>query len=143
MALFRKKEKDSDVIPAVTAETVSVKDTVVREKDTKVVSAKKTISPALVPDRDFASIIMKPRITEKAAISIDKNVYVFEIRRDATKRAVHDAIKALYSVTPVKVNIVNMQPRHYVSKMRGRNMTEHGLKKAYVYLKKGDRIDLV
>jgi len=143
MALFRKKEKDSDVIPAVSTKTATAKDKVVRAKDTKVVSVKKMISPVLVPDRDLASVIVKPRITEKAAISIDKNVYVFEIRSDATKRVVRDAIKALYSVTPVKVNIVNMKPRHYVSKMRGRSMTEHGLKKAYVYLKKGDRIDLV
>jgi ribosomal protein L23 len=45
-------------------------------------------------------------------------------------------------VTPVKVNIVNKKPRHYTSRMRGKDMMEKGMKKAYVYLKEGDRIDL-
>jgi large subunit ribosomal protein L23 len=88
-------------------------------------------------------IIVKPRITEKAALLSDKHVYVFEVRKGATKFEVRDAVKALYNVTPVKVHIVNKQPRHYMSRMRGRDVMEHGLRKAYVYLKKEDRIELV
>lgn len=90
-----------------------------------------------------ASAIVKPRITEKSAVLSEKNVYTFEIKKGATKFEVRDAIKALYKVTPVKVNIVHKQPRHSMSRSRGRNVIEHGLHKAYVYLKKGDRIELV
>lgn len=90
-----------------------------------------------------ASTIIKPRITEKAMLLTDKNVYTFEVRKGATKFEVRDAVKALYNVTPVKVNIVIKAPRHYMSRARGRKAMEHGSRKAYVYLKKGDRIELV
>jgi len=89
------------------------------------------------------SVIVKPRITEKAALLTDKNVYTFEIKKGANKFDVRDAIKALYNVTPVRIRIVNKAPRHFMSPSRGRDMMEHGLRKAYVYLKKGDRIELV
>jgi len=89
------------------------------------------------------SVLKKPRITEKAALLTDKNVYTFEVRKGATKYEIRDAVKALYNVTPIKVHIVNKQPRHFMSRSRGRDMVEHGMRKAYVYLKKGDRIELV
>lgn len=107
------------------------------------VVAPKVVKPARVNTQSVTSVIIKPRITEKAALLSDKNVYTFEIRKGATKFEVRDAIKALYNVTPVSVHIVNKQPRHSMSRARGRDMMEHGLRKAYVYLKKGDRIELV
>ncbi len=109
---------------------------------TKTPAGKKTVAPKLTATRDLASVIIKPRVTEKAANAIDKNVYTFEVRKDATKYDVRDAVKAVYNVTPIKVHMVNKKPRHYMSRSRGRNMMEQSLKKAYVYLKEGDRIDL-
>ncbi len=108
--------------------------------DVAVVKASK---PARINTTSVTSVIIKPRITEKAALLSDKNVYTFEIKKGATKFEVRDAIKALYNVTPVRVHIVNKQPRHSMSRSRGRDMMESGLRKAYVYLKKGDRIELV
>lgn len=125
MALFGRKTKE-------TANT---------QKDVSVV--KKTAAPKLVADRDLASVIVRPRITEKAALAIDRRAYTFEVHKDATKHDVHDAIVALYKVVPVKVNIVKRSPRQFMSRMRSRRVTQRGLKKAYVYLKEGDRIDLV
>jgi large subunit ribosomal protein L23 len=92
---------------------------------------------------DIASALIKPRITEKAANLLEKNVYTFEIKKGASKYDVRDAVKSLYKVTPVQIRIVNRAPRHTMSKTRGRDMLVSGLRKAYVYLKKGDRIDLV
>jgi len=100
-------------------------------------------SKALPTDLDLSSVIIKPRITEKAVGQNDKNVYTFIVRKDATKFAVADAVKAIFKVTPVKVNIVNKTPRQFMSRSKGRTVSEKGMKKAYVYLKKGDRIDLV
>jgi len=94
-------------------------------------------------DRDLSSVILSPRITEKAVGQNDKNVYSFIVSRTATKYTVSDAVKALFKVTPVKVNIVNKSPRQFMSRSKGRVQSEKGMKKAYVYLKKGDRIDLV
>lgn len=127
MALFsREKEKKSE------------------EKNETVVAPKKSeVSKALPTDRDLASVLLKPRITEKGMGMGEKNVYTFMVRRDATKYDVKDAIKELFKVTPVKVNIVNKSPRQFMSRSKGRRLTEKGMKKAYVYLKQGDRIDLV
>ncbi len=112
------------------------------EKKATVVKAPSVAKKAVAPV-DMISVIIKPRITEKAALLSDKNVYTFEVRKGATKYEVRDAVKALYNVTPEKVHIVNQQPRHSISRARGRDVMVHGLRKAYVYLKKGDRIELV
>lgn len=116
------------------------KDTAKKEVKTE---KKASASAAASHQVHITSVIAKPRITEKAALLSDKNVYTFEVKKGATKYDVRDAIKALYNVTPVKVNIVNKQPRHFMSRSRGRNMMDHGMRKAYVHLKKGDRIELV
>ena len=108
-----------------------------------VVAPKPTATPMKTLPRDAVSVLVKPRITEKAALLLEKNIYTFEIMKGASKYDVRDAVQALYKVTPVQIKIVNQQPRHFMSKSRGRDMMEHGLRKAYVYLKKGDRIDLV
>lgn len=92
---------------------------------------------------DLSGIIMRPRITEKAVGANERNVYTFIVRRDATKHTVADAVRSIFKVTPVKVNIVNKSARQFMSRSKGRTLTEKGMKKAYVYLKKGDRIDLV
>ncbi len=123
MGLFGKEKKTKEATP----------------KEAKVKAVKS--GPQL--SRNVSAVILKPRITEKTALLGDKNVYTFEIKKNASKYDVRDAIKALYKVTPERIHIVNKQPRHSMSRMRGRDMMEHGLRKAYVYLKKGDRIELV
>ncbi len=100
-------------------------------------------SRALPTDRNLAAVLAKPRVTEKAIAAGDRNVYVFVVDRRSNKFQVRDAVKAQYNVTPVKVNIVNKAPRTYRSRSKGRTLTEHGMKKAYVYLKKGETISIV
>lgn len=118
-----------------------------KKKETKKESAEETVKStapkALSTDRNLSAVIVGPRLTEKTVTQGERNVHVFNVRRDATKFTVRDAVKALYDVTPVKINIVNKKP---AERMQGsRNRTKHvaGLKKAYVYLKKGDTINLV
>lgn len=122
MALFSRKEKaETELAPTAT----------------------KAARVALSTDRDLTSVITGPRITEKAVGQGDKNVYTFNVNRAATKFLVRDAVKALYGVTPVKVNIVNKKPATRLSGSRNRMVKVAGEKKAYVYLKKGDSINLV
>ena len=129
MALFsRKEDKKAEAKVAAKVEKKTVTTNVAR---------------TLPTDRNLASVIIKPRITEKSVNQGEKNVYTFIVRRDATKHDVSDAIQALYKVTPVKVNIVNKAPRQFMSRGRGRKINESGMKKAYVYLKAGDSISLV
>lgn len=93
--------------------------------------------------RNLATVLVRPRVTEKAVSKSEQNVYTFVVRRDATKFDVRDAIKEFYKVTPVRVNIVNQAPAVRHAGARNRNVKVAGQKKAYVYLKKGDTINLV
>jgi large subunit ribosomal protein L23 len=117
-----------------------------KKKATKKEGVKKEVvdvSKAMPTDYDISSVIVKPRITEKSVGQSENNVYTFIVKRSSNKIQIRDAIKALYNVTPVKVNIVNKKPAERM--VGSRNRTKHvaGMKKAYVYLKKGDTINLV
>lgn len=127
MALFSRKNSSS---------------TQTKKGDANSASAPQRTTPQGVA-RNLSSVIIKPRITEKAVGQSERNVYVFLVRRDATKYDVRDAIIELFDVTPVKVNIVNKAPRQHMSRRLGRTVTEKGAKKAYVYLKDGDSISLL
>jgi len=85
-------------------------------------------------------VIKRPRITEKAAISAENNQYVFEITSGATKGSVKAAIKDLYKVTPIAVNIAKTPGKRVM--VKGKAGAKKGVRKAYVTLKKGDKIEL-
>lgn len=86
------------------------------------------------------SVIIGPRITEKAAYATERNVYVFNVEMKANKIQILDAVKAQYNVTPVKVAIVVSKPK--ATTFRGYAGKQSGFKKAYVTLKKGDTIEI-
>jgi len=91
-------------------------------------------------------IIIRPRITEKSGMASEPQngqaaVYTFEVRRNATKPMIAQHIKALYKVFPVKVRIVNLPAKRVI--VRGKRGTSNAVKKALVYLKKGEKINLV
>ncbi len=100
-------------------------------------------SRSLPTDRNLASVLKAPRITEKSVAAGERNVYTFVVDSRATKFQVRDAVKAQFNVTPVKVNIVNKAPKQTHSRSKGRTVSQSGMKKAYVYLKKGESISLV
>jgi len=85
-------------------------------------------------------IILRPRITEKSGIMNEKlNLYTFEVAKNATKPAIAKAIKTLYKVTPLKIRTINL-PRKRVF-VRGTHGAQSAVKKALIYLKKGDKIE--
>ncbi len=86
-------------------------------------------------------IIKHPRITEKAAILSGDGVYTFEIDPKATKIDVARAVKAIYKVEPVKVTISKLPAKRKF--IRGKRGKTSAVKKAMVYLKKGDTIEFV
>lgn len=113
-------------------------------KKEETTAKKATDAPkALATDHNLDGILKNARLTEKTVMMGDKNVYSFVVHKDATKHQVRDAVKAFYNVTPVKVNIVNKKPAKRLQGSRGKMVHEKGMKKAYVYLKKGDTITLV
>lgn len=87
-------------------------------------------------------IIKKPRITEKAGIQAEQlNVFTFEVTDLANKKNIIKAVKDIYKVTPIKVNIVKLPTKLIFS--RGKMGKKSGVKKALVYLKAGDKIEFV
>lgn len=85
--------------------------------------------------------IKNPRITEKASYAAEGNVYIFNVAGGANKNELKKEIFKLYKVKPVKINILSV-PRKQVF-ARGKKGTKSGGKKALVYLKKGDKIEII
>lgn len=88
-----------------------------------------------------AHILVRPHITEKASASAEKGVYVFRVAMDANKHEVAQAVALAYKVTPVKVTMTAI-PRKRIT-VKGRVGFRKGGKKAHVYLKKGEKIEIV
>jgi large subunit ribosomal protein L23 len=84
--------------------------------------------------------IVKPLITEKASLQSSSNAYTFVVKTNATKLGIIAQMKSKYKVTPIKVNITNLPAKKVV--VRGRAGVKSGIKKAIVFLKKGDTIKL-
>ncbi len=128
MALFGKKDsaKDAD-----------------KKSETEVKTKTVKVSNGEVKDLSFAAgvVIKNPRITEKTAYASDNNVYAFDVSPRATKVEVMRAVLEIYKFKPTKVNIVSVP----VKRVFRRNSVgvKGGGKKAYVYLKKGDKIEFV
>lgn len=110
---------------------------------TAVAVATKKGKQALATDYNPAQIILGSKVTEKTVNLGDNNVYTFIVSRQANKHTISSAVKALYGVSPIKVNIVNKRPNVRLSGSKNRMFKVPGEKKAYVYLKKGDTINLV
>jgi len=89
----------------------------------------------------MTTIIKNPRITEKASFQAEQNVYTFDITKSANKTEIKKAIFALYKVKPVKVNVLTILKKNIISK--GKAGVRGGGRKAFVYLKKGDRIEFI
>ncbi len=85
-------------------------------------------------------LIQKPVVTEKATDLAAKNKYVFMVQPSATKSEVKKAIKEIYRVDAVMVNIVNLPPKP--RRFRGGKHLKPGYKKAIVTLKPDQKIDL-
>ena len=91
-------------------------------------------------NKSSAKILLRPILTEKAVEKQADNLYTFEVDKKANKIEVAKAIKEKYRVTSEKVNIVNIKgkiTRYGRSIGRTKNW-----KKAIIFLKKGDKIEL-
>src|SRR3989344_4907072 len=91
------------------------------QKKTKSESNKAVAGARSIPKRDFSWVIQKPRITEKATLLSEKNIFAFEVSPRAASRDVYFAIRSLYGVVPVKVNM-DKTPRTTKQSRRGGRM---------------------
>lgn len=132
MALFNKK-----TAPKTQAVKASKAASAPAPKTAKTKAASRVGVPA-----SYARVLLRPSITEKSLRATEKSIYVFLVDPRTTKKEVMKAVKEVYKVTAVKVNIVRVAPRATVSRARRRKGVSSGYKKAFVYLKKGEKIEL-
>lgn len=130
MAIFSKNKQEEK-------ETTDNKAGKEEKKTTPVASRTVFVSGGVA----IEDVLRRPHITEKASALAEKNVYVFEVDPKANKAMVKNAVRLLYKVTPEKVRIVNV-PRKRVF-IRGIRGVKPGMKKALVYLKKGESIEII
>lgn len=90
---------------------------------------------------DTSSVLIKPHITEKATVSAESSVYVFKISPKANKSLVEKAFKEKYKKDPIKVRVVTIPAKRVF--VKGKRGTKSGYKKAYVYLNKGEKIEII
>lgn len=88
-------------------------------------------------------IIISPRVTEKGAYMSESGVYVFNVATTANKKEIAVAISDLFKVTPRAVRIARIPRKEVMTRGTNRKGMTAGGKKAYVYLKKGDKIEIV
>ena len=86
------------------------------------------------------NVILGPHISEKSSAAAERtNRIVFKVRKDATKRQIRDAVRAMFEVEVEDVSIVNVGGKtKRFGQLTGRRSA---WKKAYVRLAAGHGID--
>lgn len=126
MALFgTKKNKETKTAKSANASRAQAKDAV-----------------AYAGSTNLSHVILRPRITEKATMHSEQGVYAFDVADGANKPQIMQAIRSLYKVTPRKVRVVVFPSKIKRSARTGKRGVKSGGKKAYVYLKRGETINL-
>lgn len=108
------------------------------ETETTKKNTKKKVAKVVAEKKVSSELILGPRITEKGALGAEKGVYTFNVSSSANKTELKKAIKKMYNVVPVRINITQITPK--VIFRRGKQGMKSGGKKAVVYLKKGEKI---
>ncbi len=89
-------------------------------------------------------VLRRPLVTEKSNYQVGKlHQYVFEVAHDASRTLVKDAVEALFKVTVLNVNVLNVPAkRSRKSKSRRWVISRPGYKKAIVTLSPEDTIQI-
>lgn len=86
-------------------------------------------------------VLLRPHISERASEASAHGMYVFKVALSATKPQIKAAVTSLYNVTVRYIRTVTVHPKKITVKgtpgMRKRS------RKAYVFLKKGDKIEIM
>ena len=86
---------------------------------------------------DFADILIKPVVSEKATVLREQNKYVFIVQPSATKTQIKEAVSKLFNVKVIDctINVMGKEKR-----LRGKPGRTSSYKKAIVRLEAGQTI---
>lgn len=89
-----------------------------------------------------SNIIKRQIVTEKSTrLKESKNIYVFEVSKNAGINAVANEIKRLFNVEPLNINVCVMPGKKRRMYKTNRFTRLSGWKKAFVKIKDGQSID--
>jgi ribosomal protein L23 len=94
-------------------------------------------------EKHTGKILLSPRITEKGAFLSEHGAYVFNVAPKVSKKEIANAIQALYKVVPRKIAVLAVPRKQVQTRNTNRTGATAKGRKAYVYLKKGETIELV
>ena len=89
---------------------------------------------------ELYDVIRKPIVTEKSTMASEQNALVFEVKIDATKPLIREAVETLFNVKVKAVNTTIAKGK--LKRFRGRLGARKDVKKAYVTLEEGHMIDV-
>ncbi|MCK5476206.1 MAG: 50S ribosomal protein L23 [Candidatus Pacebacteria bacterium] len=135
----KKKDTTKDAKKKVVSSSENSKSPVNKKSTGKAGKVKK-VSVDKMPENYF-DIIVKPHISEKTFNLSQEDKYVFIVSNGSNKTEIKKAVKSIYGVSVVSVNIINIHSR--MKRFRGRMGLKSGYRKAIVKLAKGDKIDLM
>jgi large subunit ribosomal protein L23 len=88
-------------------------------------------------------VIRRPLVTEKSNYQTCKlHQYSFEVRSEATRTMVKEAIEELFDVTVTRVNILNTAGKRSRRRNRRLLIRTAGFKKAIVTLAEGSTLEI-
>ncbi len=90
---------------------------------------------------ELDKVLIRPMVTEKSTnLQKEQNKYVFVVDKNADKITIAKAVKEMFNVTPVSVNVINCKGK--VKRVRYKYGRTASKKKAIITLKKGDKIGI-
>lgn len=85
-------------------------------------------------------VLLRPLVTEKAAIAGAHNQYGFIVAKNATKTGIKKAVEGIYGIKPLAVNVINVSGKEV---RFGRSLGRRSdYKKALVTLPQGKTINI-
>ncbi len=132
MATERKVKTDAAEAPKKAARARAKK-----TEEVKTEGVSQTVAPKAIAGN---APLVRPHVSEKAAIAADRGMYVFDVPMSAEKVSIKKAVEALYGVKVLSVRTIRHagKPVYRGKRVSARN----AWKKAIVALKPGQKIDL-
>lgn len=92
--------------------------------------------------RNAMTVLIRPVVSEKSYAMMDKNVYIFEVDRQATKIDVRHAVEQAFNVKVSNVNTLVRKGKSTRNRRTGVVGRRPDVKRAIVTLQEGHSIDL-
>ncbi len=89
---------------------------------------------------DYNDVIIRPVLSEKSTDLAEENKYVFQVAMSANKHLIKKAIKEIFNVNPLKINVMKVRGRR--KRVRHQYGYTTSWKKAIITIGEGEKIEL-